>query len=200
MGKRDTRWADQKRNSSEVAGKHFRAMTDRNGKGTGVWRPRAEKADKLGKGQVQKTIAGTEKMVGHDNGKAGPGCETEKERSSGKNSEQIELNQEESWAERCIVVGMIEPTEASQVKKILENNGHKGFRVAKLTEELWILEHQDEEARKNLLEEEESWVTQWFIVMRPWEKRDINGKRRVWISVRVWSTFAWMDTGEFCKK
>lgn len=95
---------------------------------------------------------------------------------------------------------MIEPTEASQVKKILENNGHKGFRVAKLTEELWILEHQDEEARKNLLEEEESWVTQWFIVMRPWEKRDINGKRRVWISVRVWSTFAWMDTGEFCKK
>lgn len=90
---------------------------------------------------------------------------------------------EDTWAENCLVVETNDHLETIQVQNLLDNNGHKGFRVAKLTETRWILEHNDEESRKNLLEEEEDWMTQWFRMMKPWEKHDINGTRRVWISI-----------------
>lgn len=55
-------------------------------------------------------------------------------------------------------------------------------------------------ARTNLLAEEEEWLSEWFVFLRPWSKRDVNGRRKVWMSIygiplHGWKKEIFMEVG-----
>lgn len=62
-------------------------------------------------------------------------------------------------------------------------NGHRGFSIGKLNKEEWFFDNDVEERKRNLLEEDSGWLDQWFEMLRPWRKTDLNGRRLVWVSV-----------------
>lgn len=150
--------------------------------GQWVWRMN-QGIDKSGSGKEQRMVTfNKETRVEQGTRKQGF---AEEIGSSQKKQERFQLGRDatEQWAKRCIVGESKSIVSEENVKNMLESHGHIGFKIAKLTESTWIMEHENEEARVNLLEEEQEWMEEYFHFLKPWEEKDINGRRSVWIGV-----------------
>lgn len=73
-----------------------------------------------------------------------------------------EMRQNNSWVDKWVIVEPKAQVDEVCLQNLLRGNGHVGFQLARLTEEQWALEHPDEKARLNLLNEEENRKKEWF--------------------------------------
>lgn len=115
-----------------------------------------------------------------DNGGGGSATNSMVEKDAGNQMLEDE-RVKRHWTDNCMVVEAIASLDERELKKTLNDKGIKEVKIAKLTEESWVLEFQNDKEKSLMMQEDMGWTKEIFSVVKPWNKRDINGKRRVWI-------------------
>ncbi|XP_058763296.1 uncharacterized protein LOC131636700 [Vicia villosa] len=85
------------------------------------------------------------------------------------------------------------PGESYNIQTHLEIEGFFSIKVFPLGANLCILEEMEEGLIKELIEEGKWWWQQWFKNIKPWQEKDIDEARVVWIRVYGVPCHAWSN-------
>ncbi|MCI00190.1 DUF4283 domain protein, partial [Trifolium medium] len=73
------------------------------------------------------------------------------------------------------------------------SQGYFGVKVTPLGSNLTLLEGQEEGEVEALLEDAKEWLDQWFREIRPWNQKEVDVERIVWLRVFGIPLHAWND-------
>ncbi|GAU42969.1 hypothetical protein TSUD_188420 [Trifolium subterraneum] len=78
-------------------------------------------------------------------------------------------------------------------KNAFHIQGYFGVKVTPLGSNLTLLEEQEEGEIQALMEDAKGWLDQWFKEIRPWNNKEIDNERTIWLRVYGVPAHAWND-------
>ncbi|GAU23839.1 hypothetical protein TSUD_380010 [Trifolium subterraneum] len=91
-------------------------------------------------------------------------------------------------------VGVVEnPGMTYNIQNAFHSQGYFSVKVTPLGSNLTLLEGQEEGEVQALMDDANEWLNQWFRVIRPWNPKDVDMDRIVWLRVFGIPAHAWND-------
>ncbi|MCI34513.1 hypothetical protein A2U01_0055733, partial [Trifolium medium] len=79
------------------------------------------------------------------------------------------------------------------IQNAFHSQGYFGVKVTPLGSNLTLLEGQEDGEVEALQEDAQEWLNQWFKETRPWNPKDVDLDRIVWLRVFGIPAHAWND-------
>ncbi|GAU48228.1 hypothetical protein TSUD_184080 [Trifolium subterraneum] len=91
-------------------------------------------------------------------------------------------------------VGIVkEPDMAYNIQNSFHRQGYFGVKVTPLGANLCLLQGQDEGEVQALIEDAKDWLDQWFKEIKPWDPKDIDVERTIWLRIYGIPSHAWNE-------
>lgn len=94
-----------------------------------------------------------ERNIAQQVGQIGKAEETKADKTEERKQEEQKKDEKKGMAARLIIIEPKLNMEEENLRRLLEAKGYAEFRLAKLTDESWIVEHKDEKDMERMLEE-----------------------------------------------
>jgi hypothetical protein len=89
-------------------------------------------------------------------------------------------------------VGVVaNPGTTYNIQNAFHMQGYFGVKITPLGSNLSLLEGQEEGEVEALMEDAKDWLDQWFKEIRPWNLKDIDPERIVWLRIFGIPIHAW---------
>ncbi|MCI03917.1 DUF4283 domain protein, partial [Trifolium medium] len=88
---------------------------------------------------------------------------------------------------------VVNPGMTYNIQNAFHTQGYFGVKVTPLGSNLTLLEGQEEGEVQALLEDAKDWLDQWFKEIRPWNPKDVDVDRVVWLRIFGIPVHAWSD-------
>jgi hypothetical protein len=95
--------------------------------------------------------------------------------------------------EKAFVGVVVNPGMTYNIQNAFHSQGYFGVKVTPLGSNLALLEGQEEGEVEALMVDAKDWLEQWFKEIRPWNPKDIDTERLVWLRVFGIPIHAWCD-------
>jgi hypothetical protein len=107
-------------------------------------------------------------------------------------SYEAEKNAIDKYAKAFVGVAA-NPGMTYNIQNAFHAQGYFGVKVTPLGSNLALLEGQEEGEVEALMEDAKDWLVQWFKEIRPWNPKDIDTERLVWLRIYGIPIHAWCD-------
>jgi hypothetical protein len=107
-------------------------------------------------------------------------------------SYEAEKNATDKYAKAFVGVAA-NPGMTYNIQNAFHAQGYFGVKVTPLGSNLALLEGQEEGEVEALMEDAKDWLVQWFKEIRPWNPKDIDTERLVWLRIYGIPIHAWCD-------
>ncbi|GAU45707.1 hypothetical protein TSUD_86830 [Trifolium subterraneum] len=94
---------------------------------------------------------------------------------------------------RAFIGEVVHPGMSYNIQNAFHRQGYFGVKVTPLGSNLTLLEGQEEGEVKDLMEDAKGWLEQWFKEIRPWNPKEIDVERSVWLRHYGVPSHAWNE-------